>query len=200
MSFHDWIKSNQNKNKDLKKLFGIAQKNLDVWHSIASLEDAKAAIESDAGLKAADKTKIVENIDAVWLEYSNNRGKYVNVAHDSKKHILWEFLTNNNAAIAICAFCLVLLFVLIWAIVNPSFLSSLGDPRKARGLITFFFALGTVGVAIVLTAAAFSISADDRELMRERFDMGKQVLTALIGIFGTILGFYFVRLEKRLSH
>ena len=55
-------------------------------------------------------------------------------------------------------------------------------------MITFFFSLGTVGVAVILVAAVFTSEGKD---LKDRFDMGKQVLTALIGILGTIVGFYF---------
>jgi hypothetical protein len=56
----------------------------------------------------------------------------------------------------------------------------------ARGVITFTFAVGTIGIALLLTVGALvgKCSGDD-------FTKAKEVLTVLIGVFGTILGFYF---------
>jgi hypothetical protein len=68
-------------------------------------------------------------------------------------------------------------------------LGQLADIPTARGLITFLVAVGTIGIAFVLiifvTAATLS---DD---LKDRFAFGKEILTALIGILGTIIGFYF---------
>jgi hypothetical protein len=60
----------------------------------------------------------------------------------------------------------------------------------ARGLITVLFSTGTVAIAFILTITAiFSNTADAGS--KERFDRGKEVFTVMIGIFGTIMGFYF---------
>jgi len=69
------------------------------------------------------------------------------------------------------------------------FLASLQNLEAARGLITFLVVFTTVIIAITLVAyvATTSSSSD----VKERFGFGKEVLTALIGILGTILGFYF---------
>jgi hypothetical protein len=64
-----------------------------------------------------------------------------------------------------------------------------GDPiNYARGLITVLFATGTMAIAFILTVSAILSSSEEFE---KRFDKGKDVLTIMIGIFGTILGFYF---------
>jgi hypothetical protein len=72
---------------------------------------------------------------------------------------------------------------------NQQFLMKLADRQVARGLITFLIAISTVGIAIILavsTVVSAQTADDDR-----RFDRGKQVLTILIGVLGTIVGFYF---------
>ena len=58
----------------------------------------------------------------------------------------------------------------------------------ARGMITLLFATGTIVIAILMTFCAI-FSTDN--IAKERFDRGKEILSLLIGIFGTILGFYF---------
>lgn len=58
----------------------------------------------------------------------------------------------------------------------------------ARGLITLIFTGGTMLIAVLLVLYAIT---SESPLAKERFTYGKEVLTLLIGVFGTILGFYF---------
>ena len=62
----------------------------------------------------------------------------------------------------------------------------LAKPEYARGVITYILAIGTVAVILVLLVSAL-LGSDSKE----NFSRGKEILTVLIGIFGTILGFYF---------
>jgi hypothetical protein len=75
---------------------------------------------------------------------------------------------------------------------NSSFLASLSQPANARGLITFLFALGTIALILIIAIAIFWV---DNAEVENRFGMAKDVLTILIGILGTILGFYFGKQE-----
>jgi len=59
------------------------------------------------------------------------------------------------------------------------------EPDFARGVIAYLFAVTTVGTAAVLALSALI------GISKERFDSGKEVLALLLGVFGTILGFYF---------
>jgi hypothetical protein len=85
---------------------------------------------------------------------------------------------------------LLVLVVILIVVVDPRqmFLTNLAKVEVARGLITFLIAIGTVGIAIILTVS--TLVTDDNE-DDKRFDRGKQVLTVLIGVLGTIVGFYF---------
>jgi hypothetical protein len=69
------------------------------------------------------------------------------------------------------------------------FLYSLSKPEVARGVITFLIAAGTVSLAVLLVMAAI-MSSGSKDL-DQRFGFGKEVLTLLIGILGTIVGFYY---------
>ena len=62
----------------------------------------------------------------------------------------------------------------------------LSNTDAARGLITFIFTMGTMFIALLLAIGA--LLGDQPEQI---FAKGKEVLTVLIGVFGTILGFYF---------
>jgi hypothetical protein len=89
------------------------------------------------------------------------------------------------------AIAAVILAVIVWGL-SPKeggFLNSLSDGAIARGLITFLITFTTVGIAIILAVSTIvSSSGDDAD---KRFDKGKQVLSVLIGLLGTIVGFYF---------
>jgi hypothetical protein len=58
----------------------------------------------------------------------------------------------------------------------------------ARGMITLFFGAGTIIIALVLTLA---VLFQGRMKSEERFKNAKDILTILIGVLGTIIGFYF---------
>jgi hypothetical protein len=83
-----------------------------------------------------------------------------------------------------------LLFGIFWFISRDSNLKNLEENGSARGLITFLIAFVTVSIAIVLTLYV-AVSDLAKEEVKERFSMGKEVFTALVGILGTIVGFYF---------
>jgi hypothetical protein len=69
------------------------------------------------------------------------------------------------------------------------FLRTLADKEIARGLITFLIAITTVGIAIILAISTLVLTEGPEG--DKRFDRGKQVLSVLIGVLGTIVGFYF---------
>jgi len=76
---------------------------------------------------------------------------------------------------------------IIWGLFKQdSIVRQLGNADLARGVITFIFATGTIGIALLVALGALIGDKDDNRLAK-----AKDVLTVLIGIFGTILGFYF---------
>ncbi len=82
---------------------------------------------------------------------------------------------------------LVLIGVNLLGLDKGRILDKLADMQYARGLITYLFAVGTIGTVIVLILAALLGEGD----MDSRFGRAKEILTLLIGLFGTIIGFYF---------
>jgi hypothetical protein len=65
-------------------------------------------------------------------------------------------------------------------------LTHMGGREFARGLITYLFAVTTMGTAVVLVLAALMGEIGDQAYQR-----GKEILALLLGVFGTIVGFYF---------
>jgi hypothetical protein len=69
---------------------------------------------------------------------------------------------------------------------NGNVLTQMSTHEFARGLITYLFAVTTIGTAVVLVMAALM-----REISEEAYTRGKEILALLLGVFGTIVGFYF---------
>jgi|ERR1700704_455730 len=68
-------------------------------------------------------------------------------------------------------------------------LMKMGQVEFARGLITYLFAVVTIGTAVVLVVSA--LTSDESPANERRFERGKEILSLLLGVFGTIVGFYF---------
>jgi hypothetical protein len=83
-------------------------------------------------------------------------------------------------------------FILIGAAIlgiDSGVLRGMAEARFARGLITYLFAVVTIGTAVLLIVSALTSGTADAD--KEKFQRGKEVLSLLLGVFGTIVGFYF---------
>jgi hypothetical protein len=89
----------------------------------------------------------------------------------------------SNPGTTLMAVILVSIILAIWR--GLPVIDKLADPAFARGLITFVICLATVGLAFMLISYAFTESAD------ERFKRAREIFAGLLGIMGTIVGFYF---------
>lgn len=96
-----------------------------------------------------------------------------------------------NPIVIIALLILFAIFVLIGsAIIGfDSVLIKMGRIEFARGLITYLFAVVTIGTAVVLVVSA--LTGTETPTHKERFQRGKEILSLLLGVFGTIVGFYF---------
>lgn len=66
-------------------------------------------------------------------------------------------------------------------------LDRLADQTFARGLITYIFAIGTISTFTTITLVALLSGGPPSQRIR----LAKDILSLLLGIFGSILGFYF---------
>ncbi len=73
-------------------------------------------------------------------------------------------------------------------------IGKLSDASFARGLITFIISVATIGLAFILVFQAFASPADQQA--DERFRRAREVFTVLMGVLGTIVGFYFGSADK----
>lgn len=78
--------------------------------------------------------------------------------------------------------------VLLYRVLSKDNLD-LSQTAAARGMITFVVAVITVGIALFLVlGSAFISGSKDLE---KRFAFGKDVFTILVGVLGTVMGFYY---------
>ena len=78
--------------------------------------------------------------------------------------------------------------VIVYGLIAEGVLESFALNDIARGFITLLFAVGAISIFMVITAAiVFDVNSTSREI----YDRAKTILSMLLGIFGTVLGFYF---------
>jgi hypothetical protein len=114
----------------------------------------------------------------------------------SGQRTLREILSQNGSLIASSGVALMFCFIigsLFWPFLfgekgGTTLLRELSNFEVARGLITFLVAVTTVGIALILTVYVVVTTDTDAE---KHFALAKEVLTGLIGVLGTIVGFYF---------
>jgi hypothetical protein len=73
-------------------------------------------------------------------------------------------------------------------IFDEKFFVSLSKPEQARGLITFLFAVSTIAIITLIAITTFWM---DEEEVQARSEKAKDLLTIIIGVLGTILGFHY---------
>jgi hypothetical protein len=73
--------------------------------------------------------------------------------------------------------------------IDKGVLSNMGRPEYARGVITYLFAIVTIGTAAVLVLSSLTTATVNGE--DKQFQQAKEVLSLLLGIFGTMVGYYF---------
>jgi hypothetical protein len=135
------------------------------------------------GLPTAQQGEPIQALQALWPIYKQQtRG-------EEPQGGIWTMMISNIPTAAVVIATLFILYLFFRTFAGLSIID-LAKPDVARGLLTFIFGITTVGIAIIVTLAAF-LGTGSKEELGERFQRGKDILTVLIGVFGAILGFYF---------
>jgi hypothetical protein len=154
----------------------------------------------------AELKRFAEAHPAEWPYHSNRVADYVRTvlnAHDPKEDALLTsleryFLTWQNtgkgwqlwsAEAALVAAGLVVAIVVGFALFYTNLIDKLASPGSARGLITFLFSFITISVILIVIIALLWMDKD--EDLDNRFTKAKDIIAILVGILGTIVGFYF---------
>jgi hypothetical protein len=178
--FGVWLWHNRDRGPDTELLAGVADQLGSDW-PIESADQADYERAIGTLPQESERTPALAALQQAWPTYVAARPK------QPRRRLTWSFFANPLWAVTVCGVVLVGLFFLG---LQANFLTSLAKPDTARGLITFLFAVTTVGIAVIVVLAVFLGSGSDQEL-DARFQRGKDILTILIGVFGAILGFYF---------
>lgn len=72
---------------------------------------------------------------------------------------------------------------------QESMFANLKDPAHARGVITFMIVIATITLAFMLVYQAFAVPNEAQA--EAGFKRAREVFTGLMGVVGTIVGFYF---------
>ena len=177
----------------------IAQVQTDIDAAGNELDEAKktlaaAAATLDAATGAADKeaAELAKQAAATAVDAAETKLKY---QQDELEHLLgsgkWYTAVSWTSGIPFLFFGVlggVVLYTILTGLQDPKLLGLLQYIPTSRGLITFLVTLVTVTIALILALSTIVSNSPDRS---ERFKDGKDLLFALIGVLGTIIGFYF---------
>jgi hypothetical protein len=107
----------------------------------------------------------------------------------------FQSLEDNFGLVLLAIFGIIVATILIWGIFSSgsSFIELISKADEARGLITFLFSFTTIALFILVAITTFWMDSVEVEA---RFNKAKDLLTIMIGIFGTILGFYYGSLSN----
>lgn len=146
------------------------------------LSDYRNVIEQRA--PEAERRELIETLEECFEEWLRS----------SKIHKVgfWQKMSDKVAhspgGLLLSAFGLIVAVLLVMGIFDVAFLTTMADARHARGLITFLFAFSAIAIIILIAIAVFWVDTGE---LRERFTYAKDIVTIIIGVLGTILGFYF---------
>lgn len=180
-SFDIWLDRQPPNDADIAELSALRASLGQAWPKGAEGWSAYATAIAGAP-ENIDKPEALARLERAFRRFApaaNPHGFWATVAGWVSNVYFWAVLLGGGV-----------IFLLFSHALNGDMLERLASIEQARGLITFLFAVATVGIALVIVLAVF-LSTGSKEEIGERFQMGKDILAVLIGVFGTIIGFYF---------
>lgn len=202
-NFTNWLEQiNKSEKEDFEELFKFISSNENQWPKDSNEVVDYTTLIKKSSLEEEIKTKVVDDFENAWEKWSNldRKKKTSNREESTKLDRFGTWLAEN--AEKVFSGVVIFMFVLILGhafVFESGALARMNDVATARGAITFLFALGTITLAIMLVGSSlFTFIDNEREFKRrkERFNQGKEILSILIGILGTIVGFYFGALNS----
>ena len=177
--FGPWLRSNTDNSPALAALRAFATAQGPAWpYQSNTVDDYLATIDQAAPNNAGDLKLALYRYYVIWSAQSIASGP---------RRIGFGSIALVVAGLIIAAF-------LLYGVFNPKFVGSLSDLAIARGLVTFLFAFATTSVIVVVTIGVLWVPRDEIEV---RFSKAKDIMTILISVLGTILGFYFGQAQSQ---
>lgn len=142
----------------------------------------RQTIENDPVIPQNEKMRRASTLGALYQRWQSES------AQGGFATQLMHYVFANGIGIFLSVFAVAVFLVLAVGMSNSSFFTSLAQVDQARGLITFLVAICAVAV-ILLTAINIFWGNDAK--FDDRFKAAKDLVTLVVGVLGTILGFYF---------
>ncbi|HEX2527151.1 MAG TPA: hypothetical protein VHL31_12760 [Geminicoccus sp.] len=199
-NFISWLNEHLDPNegdsaKELKRILSAAAGTLG---QAPDLPACRRLVEQSIQVGSADE--ILRIFDASTVRYAREGspapavvpGPAASMSLDTSpapaSFVSWLQSNISMSGVVITSIGLLLLLGIYLFLDQDGRLAALADVGVARGLITFLFTVGTIGIAVLMICALFLA---DVTKLDQRFDHSKEILTALIAILGTVVGFYF---------
>ncbi|MEM7643755.1 MAG: hypothetical protein AAF366_14660 [Pseudomonadota bacterium] len=166
------------------------------WDDVEALTDAWRLIDEDVNLAPVAREDMKKLVSLAFVEFKASEPRH--------RH---SFMGLNAFGLGVFLFMTFILMILGVAIFeqiifswyapeldtrDQLLLTRLADVEMARGLITFVFTIGVIALALIIVTA--NVTSNDGDSIR--FERSKEILTSMIAILGTILGFYFGRADS----
>lgn len=174
--FATWLRHQSNSDPGIAALRTFADAaRWPYWSD--SRPDYEAAINTAAPPNSADLLIALGQQFERWTISQGNQGETP------------ETWSDVIARFALIGFGVLVALMLGFGLYNSAFYSSLASVDQTRGLITFLVTIAATATIILIGVGIFWL--EDKEEVKERFAAAKDLLTVVIGVLGTILGFYF---------
>jgi hypothetical protein len=179
-SFPDWLAGVAGPDADLRDLMMYSRA---VHWTSNDLGQLRASIANDGAINQGEKDRRTRTLEAAYHRWQSETPQGGRLLAQ-----LLDKVFDNGIGIFLSLFALAVFITLAVGLSNSSFFSSLAQVDQARGLITLLVAVCAVAV-ILLTA--INIFWGNTATFEERFKAAKDLVTLVVGVLGTILGFYF---------
>jgi hypothetical protein len=184
-SYAQWLKHQTNTDPDIAALQNYADAHTTSW---PWWSDDKTEYEQHIDTNERDAANNARLKDALNTSFSA-WSKASNTASTTPiRQQAWNYIANNGVNLVVLGIGIILALALLWGLFNTRFFTSLAAIEQARALITFLVAFLTMGIIVIVAVAIFWMKHDELE---DRFAKAKDLITIVIGVLGTILGFYF---------
>jgi hypothetical protein len=175
--FAHWLRARANPDPDTVALRAFADPRSDWPWWTDSLGDYVAIIQS---ANPANRDALISALSVNYGRWEAERTRSGGILSDFARHLGTLFLALFGVIVAAAIF--------YGLFINQNFFRLMADVGQARGLITFLFAFSTIAIILLVAITTFWMPKEDVQI---RFEKAKDLLTIIIGVLGTILGFYF---------
>jgi hypothetical protein len=186
-AFTDWLRAIPEPDAllvDLKQFATDAE-----WKASDELAALRESIKDDRPKKLDDAKKLQYDA-ALRALYQRWRQEPLPGGGFSLEKLM-QIVVDNGIGLFLSLFAVAVFISLAYGLSNTTFFGSLSHVDQARGLITFLVAVCAVAVIMLTAIQIFWGGQSTAITFKDRYRAAKDLVTLVVGILGTILGFYF---------